>query len=178
MHERFVFSDLRELFAKANEEKSGDQLAGIAARSEAERVAAKRQLADLSLLSIVQQPLIDPGCDEVSKLIMESFDRQTFQPIKSMTVGEFREYILDDATNDAQLKKIQRAIIPDVAAAVAKIMSNKDLVLAAATLRVAEIRWANAGYSAYGSSRTIPSMTSAGSYSRHSRGCSTAVVTR
>ena len=135
MHERFVFSDLRELFAKANEEKSGDQLAGIAARSEAERVAAKRQLADLSLLSIVQRPLIDPSSDEVSKLILESFDRQAFQPIKSMTVGEFREYILDDATNDAQLKQIQRAIIPEVAAAVAKIMSNKDLVLAAAKIR-------------------------------------------
>ena len=60
MPERFVFSDLRELFAKANEEKSGDQLAGIAARSERERVAAKRQLADLTLAEIVAQPLIDP----------------------------------------------------------------------------------------------------------------------
>jgi ethanolamine ammonia-lyase large subunit len=135
MHERFVFSDLRELFAKANEEKSGDQLAGIAARSERERVAAKRQLADLSLASIVQQPLIDPAGDEVSRLILESFDQQTFQPIESMTVGEFREYILDDATSEAQLKKIQRAIIPEVAAALAKIMSNKDLVLAAAKIR-------------------------------------------
>jgi ethanolamine ammonia-lyase large subunit len=135
MHERFVFSDLRELFAKANEEKSGDHLAGIAARSEAERVAAKRQIADLSLASIVQQPLIDPACDEVSRLILESFDQQAFQPIKSMTIGEFREYILDDATHDAQLKQIQRAIIPEIAAALAKIMSNKDLVLAAAKIR-------------------------------------------
>jgi ethanolamine ammonia-lyase large subunit len=135
MHERFVFSDLRELFAKANEEKSGDHLAGIAARSEAERVAAKRQIADLPLLSIVQQPLIDPACDEVSRLILETFDQQAFQPIKSMTVGEFREYILDDATNDVQLKKIQRAIIPETAAALAKIMSNKDLVLAGAKIR-------------------------------------------
>jgi ethanolamine ammonia-lyase large subunit len=135
MHERFVFSDLRELFAKANEEKSGDHLAGIAARSEAERVAAKRQIADLPLLSIVQQPLIDPAYDEVSRLILETFDQQAFQPIKSLTVGEFREYILDDATNDAQLKQIQRAIIPEIAAALAKIMSNKDLVLAAAKIR-------------------------------------------
>ena len=135
MHERFVFSDLRELFAKANEEKSGDHLAGIAARSEAERVAAKRQIADLPLLSIVQQPLIDPAYDEVSRLILETFDQQAFQPIKSLTVGEFREYILDDATDDAQLKQIQRAIIPEIAAALAKIMSNKDLVLAAAKIR-------------------------------------------
>jgi len=135
MHERFVFSDLRELFAKANEEKSGDQLAGIAARSERERVAAKRQLADLPLAEIVQQPLIDPDADEVSRLILETFDQDSFQPIKSMTVGEFREHILDDATGEMELKKIQRAIIPEIAAALAKIMSNKDLVLAAAKIR-------------------------------------------
>lgn len=135
MSERFVFSDLRELFAKANEEKSGDQLAGIAARSERERVAAKRQIADLPLAAIVQQPLIDPSGDDVSQLILESFDQQAFQPINSMTVGEFREYILDDATGDAELKQIQRAIIPEIAAALAKIMSNKDLVLAAAKIR-------------------------------------------
>ncbi len=135
MPERFVFSDLRELFAKANEEKSGDQLAGIAARSERERVAAKRQIADLPLATIVQQPLIDPDTDEVSRLILDSFDQQAFQAIQSTTVGEFREFILDDATGDAELKQIQRAIIPEIAAALAKIMSNKDLVLAAAKIR-------------------------------------------
>jgi ethanolamine ammonia-lyase large subunit len=135
MSERFVFSDLRELFAKANEEKSGDQLAGIAARSERERVAAKRQLADLPLADIVAQPLIEPDTDEVSRLILETFDRDGFQRIKSMTVGEFREHILDDATSEADLKQIQRAIIPEIAAALVKIMSNKDLVLAAAKIR-------------------------------------------
>src|SRR5579864_1141445 len=135
MTERFVFSDLRELFAKANEEKSGDQLAGIAARSERERVAAKRQLADLPLAEIVAQPLIDPAEDEVSRLILESFDKREFDAFKSMTVGEFREHILDDATSEAELKQLQPAIIPEVAAAVAKIMSNKDLVLAAAKSR-------------------------------------------
>ena len=135
MPERFVFSDLREVFAKANEEKSGDQLAGIAARSERERVAAKRQLADLPLAEIVAQPLIDPDKDEVSRLILDSFDRKAFQSIQSMTVGEFREHILDDATGEAELKQLQRAIIPEVAAALAKIMSNKDLVLAAAKVR-------------------------------------------
>src|SRR6202453_4911480 len=89
MHEHFVFSDLRELFAKANEEKSGDQLAGIAARSETERVAAKRQLADVTLEEIVIQPLIDPDEDDVSRLILDTFHRDSFQPIKSLTVGEF-----------------------------------------------------------------------------------------
>ena len=136
MPERFVFSDLRELFAKANELKSGDQLAGIAAGSERERVAAKRQLADLPLDEIVRNPLIDPDQDDVSRLILDSYDRENFQPLKSMTVGEFREQLLDDATTESRAAQhIQRAIIPEIAAAVAKIMSNKDLVLAAARIR-------------------------------------------
>ena len=135
MPEHFVFSDLRELFAKANEEKSGDQLAGIAARSERERVAAKRKLAGLTLKEIVQQPLIDPEKDECSRLILETFDKSNFRPIQSLTVGELRERILDDATDEPALKEIGAAIIPEIAAALAKIMSNKDLVLAAAKIR-------------------------------------------
>jgi ethanolamine ammonia-lyase large subunit len=135
MPERFVFSDLQEIFAKANEEKSGDQLAGIAAGSERERVAAKRAIADLPLGEIVQKPLIDPDEDDVSRLILDAFDREAFQPISSMTVGEFREHILDDETSEDDLKKIGRAVIPEIAAAAAKIMSNKDLVLAAAKIR-------------------------------------------
>ena len=135
MHESFGFADLREIFAKANEEKSGDQLAGIAARSERERVAAKRRLADLTLEEILRQPLIDPDEDDVSRLILETSDGDGFTAIKSMTVGAFREHILDDATGEAELKQIQRAIIPEIAAAVAKIMSNKDLILAAAKIR-------------------------------------------
>src|SRR6202522_688608 len=135
MTERFVFSDLREMFAKANEEKSGDQLAGIAARSERERVAAKRQLADLGLADIVSQPLIDPDHDEVSRLILDTSDQEAFRPLQSMTVGEFREFLLDDRTTDAQLKQTQWAITPEIAAAVTKLMSNKDLVLASARIR-------------------------------------------
>src|SRR6202048_1925255 len=135
MPEQFTFSDLRELFAKANEEKSGDRLAGIAARPQGDRIVAKRKLADFSLDEIVRQPLIDPDDDDVSKLILESFDRESFKPIKSSTVGEFREFLLDDATGEVELRRIQRAIIPEIAAAVTKIMSNKDLVLAAAKIR-------------------------------------------
>src|ERR1700722_4640380 len=135
MAERFIFSDLRELFAKANEEKSGDQLAGIAARSERERVAAKRRLADLTLAEIVAAPLIDPSEDEVSRLILDSYDCEAFAPLKSLTVGELRETLLDDATGEGELRPLQRALIPEIAAALAKIMSNKDLVLAAAKIR-------------------------------------------
>jgi ethanolamine ammonia-lyase large subunit len=135
MPEGFTFRDLRELFAKANEEKSGDQLAGLAARSEQERVAAKRQLADLPLARILQDPLIDPDDDDVSRLIVETFDEEAFRPIKSLTVGEFREFILDDATGEDDLRRLQPGITPEMAAAVAKIMSNKDLILAAARIR-------------------------------------------
>lgn len=132
MPERFTFSDLRELLAKANEEKAGDHLAGIAARSERERVAAKRQLADTSLTDFLVRPLIN---DDVTGLLLESLDKQAFHPLRSMTVGEFREHILDDSTTGADLQRLQRGILPEMAAAVAKIMSNKDLVLAAAKIR-------------------------------------------
>src|SRR4051794_12635336 len=125
MSEQFFFRDLRDLFAKANEEKSGDQLAGLAARSERERVAAKRQLSDLLLRDIVATPLIDPDKDEVSRLILDSFDQAAFKSMESMTVGEFREFLLDDTTTSEALQKTQLAIIPEIAAAVAKIMSNK-----------------------------------------------------
>jgi ethanolamine ammonia-lyase large subunit len=136
MSERFQFRDLRELFAKANEEKSGDQLAGLAAQSERERVAAKHALADLPLQAIVENPLIDPEKDDVSRLIFETHDQENFSSIKSMTVGEFREFILSDETSEAALKRLHWAITPEIAAAVAKLMSNKDLILAANKIRV------------------------------------------
>jgi len=135
MLEQFHFADLRELFAKANEEKSGDQLAGLAARSERERVAAKRKLCDLTLDEIVRRPLIDPAEDEVSRVILDSFDAVAFRSIASLTVGQFRELLLDDNTTQAELQGLQSALIPEIAAAAAKIMSNKDLVLAAAKIR-------------------------------------------
>jgi ethanolamine ammonia-lyase large subunit len=133
--ERFPFADLRELFAKANEEKSGDQLAGIAARSERERVAAKLALADVPLAEIVDRPLLDPERDEVSKLLLETFDKEEFARVRSLTVGEFREYLLDEARSAEELHALGRAITPEVAAAVAKLMSNKDLVLIASRIR-------------------------------------------
>lgn len=135
-NERFVFTNLREVFAKANEEKSGDQLAGIAATTERERVAAKQVLADLSLEEILTHPLIEPDVDEVSQRVLESFDRQAFAPIAHMTVGEFREWILDDATTEYLLARVRPGLMPEHAAAVAKLMSNKDLVLASSKVRI------------------------------------------
>jgi ethanolamine ammonia-lyase large subunit len=133
--ERFIFADLPEVFGRANEEKSGDHLAGLAARSERERVAAKRVVADLRLGDIVDQPLIDPDHDDVSRLILDTFDHDSFYPIRSWTVGELREHLLDDATGEAELRRLQRALTPEVAAAVARLMSNKDLVYVAGKIR-------------------------------------------
>jgi len=135
MSERYRFSDLRELLAKANEEKSGDQLAGIAAASERERVAAKCALADLPLVDLLKNPLIAPETDEVSRLILDSHDSAAFRPLRSMTVGDFREFLLDQQTTEADLKSLKWGITPEMAAAAAKLMSNKDLVLAAAKIR-------------------------------------------
>ena len=87
----YEFADLRELLARANEPKSGDQLAGVAARSERERVAAKLALADLSLGDILDDPVIDPDDDNVSHLILDTHDGSAFAPFRGMTVGEFRE---------------------------------------------------------------------------------------
>ena len=135
-NERFQFTGLGEVLAKANEEKSGDQLAGLAARTERERVAAKLVLADLTLGEIVDHPLIDPDEDEVSRLILESLDRAAFAPFRSFAAGEFREWILDDSTTDGMLIAVRPWLSPELAAAVAKLMSNKDLVLAASKMRV------------------------------------------
>src|SRR5215475_14563575 len=135
MSGRFHFADLRELFAKANEEKSGDQLAGIAASSERERIAAKSALADLPLVELLNQPVIPPETDEVSRLILNSHNSAAFQPLRSMTAGAFREFLLDQQTTEDELKALQWGITPEMAAAVAKLMSNKDLVLAASKIR-------------------------------------------
>ncbi len=133
--ERFDFPDLRDLLARANEPKSGDQLAGVAARSERERVAAKLALADITLRTIVDTPVIDPAVDDVSRLILDTHDPAAFASLQSLTVGEFREFLLTDTTDGEVLRRLRWAITPEVAAAVAKLMANKELVYVAAKIR-------------------------------------------
>jgi len=133
--ERFVFPDLRTVFARANEEKSGDRLAGLAARTERERVAAKLALADIPLGDILANPLLDPDQDDVSRLILDTHDAPAFADLRSLTVGAFRDWLLADQTTEADLRAHRWAITPEIAAAVAKLMSNKDLVLVASKIR-------------------------------------------
>ncbi len=134
-NERFTFAGLRELLAKANEPKSGDVLAGLSAGSERERVAAKLALADVPLSSIVDAPVIDPDIDDVSKLILDTLDRKAFARIDSLTVGEFRELLLAETTTGEVLRGLAWGISPEVAAAVTKLMSNKELVFVASKIR-------------------------------------------
>jgi ethanolamine ammonia-lyase large subunit len=135
-NERFTFRDLRDVLAKANEEKSGDALAGIAATSERERVAAKRVLADLPLRAFLDHPLIDPAIDDVSRLILETHDAAEFASVSSLTVGELRERILAaDIDQPADWSFFRRALIPEMVAAVAKLMSNRDLIDVASRIR-------------------------------------------
>ena len=129
----FVFADLTELLAKASEEKSGDLLAGLAAGSAVERVAAQRALADVRLADFVAAPLLD---DAVTALALDGHDRDRFAGIATLTVGELRELILGPAFPAAWDEGFHRALLPEMAAAVTKIMSDKDLIVAAAPLRV------------------------------------------
>ncbi len=134
-NERFLFPDLKTLLAKANEEKSGDQLAGIAATSSRERVAAKIALADVSIEDIVSNPVIPPEKDEVSQLLLDSIDPAALTEVRSWTIGQFRNWLLANSTSEADIRRIRWGITPEVAAAVAKLMGNKDLILAASRIR-------------------------------------------
>lgn len=134
--ERFTFPDLRAVLARANEPKAGDALAGIAAGSERERVAAKLALADIPLAELVANPVLDPDDDDVSRLVCESHDPAAFAPVRTLTVGEFREFLLDDATTGDTLARLRPGITPEMAAAVAKLMGNKELAYVAAKTRV------------------------------------------
>ena len=127
--ETFAFADLRELLAKANEEKSGDQLAGLAAGSELERVAAKLALADVTLGEIADTPVVE---DDVTELIHSGQDRARFSELRSVTVGELREMVLSRGFARVWEDGLAWALTPEMAAAVAKLMSNKDLIVGAA----------------------------------------------
>jgi len=132
----YGFADLKTVLAKASPLRSADTLAGIAAASEEERAVAQWLLADLPLTTFLADPLIPPEEDEVSRLIAETHDRAAFAPISSLTVGELREWLLSDATADAEIAAVRPGLTPEMAAAVAKIMRNQDLIAAAGRCRV------------------------------------------
>ena len=132
----WTFSDLRDLMAKATAARSGDYLAGVAARSHAERMAARMCLAELPLKSFLQECLIPYESDEVTRLIVDTHDAAAFAPLSHLTVGEFRNWLLSDTADAEALARIRSGITPEMAAAVSKLMRNQDLVIAAAKCRV------------------------------------------
>lgn len=133
---RYRFDDLKSLMAKATPLRSGDCLAGVAAQSAVERIAAQMRLADLPLATFLNEALIPYEEDEVTRLILDSHDRQAFAPIACFTVGEFRDWLLSDAATGEVLAILASGITPEMAAAVAKISRNQDLISIAAKIRV------------------------------------------
>lgn len=130
------FRDLRTLLAKATPARSGDALAGIAAENEEERALAKIALAEVPLARFLEELLIPYEQDEVTRLIVDTHDRTAFTAIRGLTVGGFREWLLDPQTDTETLAQTAPGITPEMAAAVSKLMRNQDLILAAQKCRV------------------------------------------
>lgn len=133
---RFVFGSLKVLLAKASPIRSGDQLAGIAATSLTENIAAKMILADTPLKTFVQEEIISYEKDEVTRLIMDQHHQEKFSAISHFTVGDLREFLLEEETNGLKISQIRDGLTAEMVAAVSKIMTNKELILVASKMRV------------------------------------------
>ncbi|MGX1196739.1 ethanolamine ammonia-lyase subunit EutB [Parvibaculum sp. MBR-TMA-1.3b-4.2] len=132
----YDFPDLKTLLAKASPARAGDRLAGLAAETDEERVAARFALADLPLETFLHEELVPYEADEVTRLIMDGHDAGAFEPVRSLTVGGFRDWLLSDAADEAALKALAPGLTPEMAAAVSKLMRNQDLIAAAKKCRV------------------------------------------
>ncbi|MBY8966597.1 ethanolamine ammonia-lyase subunit EutB [Algiphilus sp. NNCM1] len=130
------FADLGELMAKASPARSGDALAGIAAASMEERVAAQTLLADIPLSAFLEAPLIPYESDEVTRLIIDGHDRAAFAPVSGLSVGAFRDWLLSDAVDTATLQALAPGLTPEMVAAVSKVMRHQDLILVASKCQV------------------------------------------
>ena len=132
----YTFKTLNEVMAKANEEKSGDRLAGLAAESSEERVAAKVVLSNITLEDLRNNPAVPYEIDEVTRIIQDDVNEKIYNEIKSWTVSELREWILDENTTGADIRRISRGLTSEMVAAVAKLMSNMDLIYGARKIKV------------------------------------------
>jgi ethanolamine ammonia-lyase large subunit len=134
--QRWQFRDLKEVMAKATPLRSGDVLAGVAAANAVERMAARMCLAQVPLKRFVDEALIPYESDEVTRLIIDSHDAAAFAPIAHLNVGDFRDWLLSDAADEACLCAVGAGITPEMAAAVSKLMRNQDLILVARKCRI------------------------------------------
>ncbi|MCA0188112.1 MAG: ethanolamine ammonia-lyase subunit EutB [Proteobacteria bacterium] len=132
----YAFDGLKDLLAKASPARSGDYLAGVAAADYEERVAAQMALAEVPLAQFLSEALIPYETDEVTRLIIDRHDRQAFQAVAHLTVGDFRNWLLSDLATEAALARLAPGLTPEMAAAVSKIMRVQDLILVARKCRV------------------------------------------
>ncbi len=132
----YVFDSLRELLAKATPPRSGDRLAGLAAESAEQMIAARMALAEVPLRQFLHEAVVPYEDDEVTRLIVDSHDAAAFAPIAALTVGGFRDWLLSDAATPDVLNKLAHGVTPEMAAAVSKLMRNQDLILVAKKCQV------------------------------------------
>ena len=132
----YTFRDLKEVLAKANEERSGDKLAGLAADSAQERVAAKVVLSAVTLADLREHPAVPYEEDEVTRIIQDDLNEPTYEKIRNWTVSDLREWLLSETTTDADIRRIRRGLTAEMIAAVCKLMSNLDLIYAANKITV------------------------------------------
>jgi ethanolamine ammonia-lyase large subunit len=132
----YLFDDLRDLLAKATPPRSGDRLAGVAADSAEQMIAARMALADVPLKHFLNEAVVPYEDDEVTRLIVDSHDTSSFAAISALTVGGFRDWLLSDTATSEVLKKLSRGITPEMVAAVSKLMRNQDLILVAKKCQV------------------------------------------
>jgi ethanolamine ammonia-lyase large subunit len=133
---RYRFADLRQVLACASPRRSGDELAGIAAETQEQRVAARLVLADLPLTTFLNEAVIPYETDEVTRLILDRHDRAAFAALASLTVGALRDYLLSHEADTAALARIAPGLTPEMVAAVSKLMRNQDLIAVASKCRV------------------------------------------
>lgn len=127
-YQTYQFADLKTLMAKATPKRSGDELAGVAANSAEERVAAQMALAEVPLKVFLNEALVPYEKDEVTRLIIDTHDLSAFSPISHLTVGDFRNFLLSENTTTEVLQQINKGITPEMAAAVSKLMRVQDLI--------------------------------------------------
>lgn len=134
--QRFAFRDLKHVMASASPARSGDELAGLAAASAAERMAARAVLADLPLTRFLNEVLVPYEEDEVTRLIIDTHDERAFAPIAHLTVGGFRDWLLSNEVGAEALSAVAPGLTPEMVAAVSKLMRNQDLIAVASKTRV------------------------------------------
>jgi ethanolamine ammonia-lyase large subunit len=132
----YSFTDLKDLLAKATPLRSGDCLAGVAAADAKERAAAQAVLADVPLTRFLEEPIIPYEHDDITRLIIDTHDADAFAPVRDLTVGQFREWLLRYETTEVELAALAPGLTPEMVAAVSKVMRNQDLILAASKCRV------------------------------------------